>query len=108
MPSFNMSVPNPLGQEEALSKIQNLLGQVKEEHGDKISDLQESWSGNTGTFSLTAMGMKVSGTLAVKPDEVTIDGNIPFAAVPFKGQIEKVIREQAEKVLTPAASAPTQ
>ena|SRR5690606_31297836 len=100
MPSFSMTVPHKLSQEEALSRIQKMLGELKKEHGDSISDLSESWSGNTGDFSLTAMGMKISGQLAVQPNDVALNANIPFAAVPFKGQIEKLIRDEAEKLLT--------
>ena len=99
MPSFKMSVPHNLSQDEAQRRIQSLLGDLKQQYGDQITDLQESWSGTTGTFAMTAMGMKLSGTLAVQPNEVALDGSIPFAAVPFKGQIEKLIREQAEKLL---------
>ena len=99
MPSLKMSVPHNLGQEEAQRRIEGMLGQLKQQYGDQISNLEESWSGSTGTFAMTAMGMKISGTLAVHPNEVALDGTIPFAAVPFKGQIEKLIREQAQKLL---------
>ena len=30
---------------------------------------------------------------------VALNANIPFAAVPFKGQIEKLIRDETEKLL---------
>lgn len=99
MPSFKMSVPHKLSQDEAQRRIQGMLGDLKQQYGEQISNLEESWSGATGAFAMTAMGMKISGTLAVRPTEVALDGSIPFAAVPFKGQIEKLIRQEAERLL---------
>jgi hypothetical protein len=99
MPSFAMTVPHRLTQEEALGRIQRMLGEMKQQYGNQVTDLNETWNGNTGEFSMTAMGMKISGNVAVEPGEVKLNGNIPFAAVPFKGQIEKLIREQATQLL---------
>ncbi|HEY5533905.1 MAG TPA: hypothetical protein VIL99_03035 [Ignavibacteria bacterium] len=38
---------------------------------------------------------KVSGSLAASESEVLIKGDIPFLALPFRGQIESTIREKA-------------
>lgn len=99
MPSFAMTVPHRLTQEEALGRIQRMLGEMKQQYGNQVTDLTETWNGHTGEFSMTAMGMKISGKVAVEPGEVKLNGNLPFAAVPFKGQIEKLIREQATQLL---------
>jgi hypothetical protein len=73
-----------------------------------VSDLQEQWSGNSGTFSFRAMGFAISGSLNVKPSEVELRGEFPWAAKPFQGTIEQTIRERAEKlsVLTPRPGPP--
>ncbi len=99
MPSLNMSVPHRLPQNEALGRIKGLLGQVKTQFADRISDLRETWRGNQGTFSFSAMGFGVSGTLTVKPGEVILESRLPFAALPFKGRIESTIRERAMALL---------
>ncbi len=99
MAKLNMAVSHRLAQDEALRRIKTLLGEVKNQFADKISDLREEWSGNTGTFSFSAMGFSVSGTLTVKPSEVELCGNFPFAAMFFKGKIESTIRERAETLL---------
>ena len=44
-------------------------------------------------------GFKVSGTLQVEDSAVLIKGEIPFAALLFKGQIENSIREKALELL---------
>ena len=99
MAKLNMAVPHRLTPDEALRRIKTLLGEVKNQFADKISDLREEWSGNTGKFSFSAMGFSVSGTLTVKPSEVELCGNFPFAAMFFKGKIESTIRERAETLL---------
>ena len=95
-----MSVPHKLSQEDAMKRIKGLLENVKREHSDKISDVREQWTDNVGTFSLSAMGFAVSGTIAVTPTDVQVSGELPFAASFFKNRIETTIRERATELLT--------
>ena len=99
MAGLNMTLQHNLTQEEALVRIKRLLGELKVQHADKISNLQERWNGNVGSFSFTAMGFSVSGTLTAKISTVELAGKLPFAANFFKGKIEKTIRERAETLL---------
>lgn len=99
MPKLNMVVPHRLSQDEALKRIKTLLEGVKTQFADKISDLHEQWNGNIGTFSFSAVGFSVSGTLIVKASEIELSGNLPFAATFFRGKIEATIRGRAETLL---------
>jgi hypothetical protein len=94
-----MSVSHRLSQDEALKRIQSLFGEVKTQFADKISNLHEEWNGSSGNFSFSAMGFSVSGTLAVRPSEVELSGDLPLAAAFFKGKIEATIRGRAEALL---------
>ena len=99
MPKIELNIPHELSQSEALTRIQNFLPQLKEQHSDKIKDLEESWNGNTGEFKFTLSVFKVSGALQVYDNFVLITGELPFAALLFKGQIENIIREKAMELL---------
>ena len=99
MPSMTITVPHELTQDEAMSRIKNLLTEVKREHGDRVSDLRESWTDAGGEFSFKAMGFSLSGTLKVRPGEVEMKGNYPLAAMPFKGKIEQLVRDRATQLL---------
>lgn len=99
MPSMTITVPHQLSQEEAMGRIKRLLGEVKNDYGDRVTDLKENWTDTGGEFSLRAMGFNISGTLQVKPGEIELKGNYPFAAMPLKGKIESTIRERAEQLL---------
>lgn len=99
MAKINIVVDHKLTKDEALKRIKKLLKEVKEEHGDKISDLKESWKGNKGTFSFSAMKYDISGTLEVTDKNVELDGDVPWSLGLFKGKIEKMIRDRAEGLL---------
>jgi hypothetical protein len=96
---MKMSVPHELGRDDALQRLKGLLGDMKQQYGDKVTDLQENWTDAGGTFSFKAMGFKLSGTLNVTDTEMQFDGELPWAAKPFQGTVEATIRERAERLL---------
>ncbi|MEX2559164.1 MAG: polyhydroxyalkanoic acid system family protein [Pirellulales bacterium] len=99
MPKFSMSVPHTLGREQATERLKGFLAKIKERHKDQVSNLQEEWAGNLLKFSFTTFGFKIGGATTVEENEVKLDGDIPFAAMMFKGKIEQEIRESLNKVL---------
>lgn len=99
MPSMTIVIPHSLTQDEAMGRIKNLLAEVKNDYGNTVTDLQERWTEEGGEFSFRAMGLAVSGTLAVTPSEVQLKGSYPLAATPFKGKIEATIRSRAAALL---------
>jgi hypothetical protein len=99
MAKLNMKFPHQLSQDEALKRTRGLLDDVKNQFAEKVSNLREEWEENTCQFSFSAKGFSVSGTLTVKPSEVELSGDLPWAATFFRGRIESTIRERAEKLL---------
>lgn len=104
MPKFEVEVAHQLGQAEALARVQNMIGNLRERYSQEISGLSESWEGPNGTFAFRAMGINIKGTVAVSNTEVDINGDLPMLAAPFKGQIEEMIRTEAQQLLAPATS----
>jgi hypothetical protein len=99
MPSLKLSFPHQLGQEEAVARLKNLLTRVQEKYQAQVSDLHQTWNGNTLNFSFSTYGFKVAGDVIVQPAEVQLDGQIPMAAMMFKGKIENAIKDQLAKEL---------
>lgn len=99
MPKTTLSLPQSLGKDEALNRLHGMLESVKENYGSQVSDLQENWTDDGGTFSFKAMGFKISGELIVSETDVRIDAEFPWAAKPFQSTIETAIRERAERLL---------
>lgn len=93
VPSSKVTVQLQLGKADALNRIKSVLS------SSDISELQENWYDDGGSFSGKIMGMDVSGSIEVTDTEVEIDITYPMAARPFKGRIESTLQEKAEAVL---------
>lgn len=101
MPKFNISVPHTLGKEEAAVRMKNLIDKVEEKYGDQVSNLEQSWEGDSVlNFSFSTFGIKVAGTGEVDESQVKITGNLPIAAMMFKGKIESDLKAIIERKLT--------
>src|SRR5689334_1949233 len=101
MPKSSTSVSHTLGEAGAIERLKNFATKIKEKHADRVSDLEEEWTGNVLKYGFTTFGFKIKGTLTATADEVKIDTDLPFAAMMFKGKIEQEIRDRLTKVLAP-------
>ena len=99
MPELNVSIPHQLTRQEALQRVKSVLGKVKSQHEDRISNLQQEWTDHSGKFSFSIMGFAVSGILTVNETSVELNSEIPLAAVLFKGKIKSFIEQEGEKLL---------
>ncbi|REJ66251.1 MAG: hypothetical protein DWQ31_15485 [Planctomycetota bacterium] len=99
MPSVSTSVPHQLSKAEAMERIKKFGVTLQEKYEGQFKDFDESWSDNLLNFAFKTMGMAFKGTVQVEEDEVKVDGNLPFAAMMFKGRIESEVRGALEKLL---------
>ncbi len=99
MPAIKLSVPHNLGADEAKQRIAQLITETKGKFGDQVSDIEESWNENHGTFRFKAMGFSVSGDLHVEANVARVEINLPFAALPFKSKIENDLSVRAKTLL---------
>lgn len=101
MPNLAMSVPNPLGQQEASQRLKSFLAKLKERHQDKVSNLEENWPDEHHlSYSFSTYGFSVKGDAIVEQDAVKLNATIPFTAMMFKGKIEQAIRDELTRLLT--------
>ena len=75
------------------------LETMEKKYKDQISDMDGSWSDNILNFSFNTFGIKIDGKMTVAEDNVQMDGELPFAAMMFKGKIASGIQEALEKAL---------
>jgi hypothetical protein len=99
MSKLTLNIPHSQTQEEALSRIKQLLGRLQEEQKGTVTNVQEIWNGPNGNFSFSAKGFNIAGTIQVKENEVQLDSDLPFAVSLFKGQIASLITEKANALL---------
>ena len=99
MSSLNISIRHQLSQDEALARIKKGIAHLKSQYSEHLSNLEENWNGNRGTFGFSAIGFPVSSTVVVNASDVAVDLALPFAALAFKGKIESTLRDMLTKLL---------
>ena len=99
MPTLTVAVPHALGQQEAVGRLKEQFGNVKDRFGDQVSDLEEAWDGDALRFGFKTYGIRVQGTVTVGDADVTVAAELPHAAMLFRGTIEKQIGSELEKML---------
>ncbi|MEC9091897.1 MAG: polyhydroxyalkanoic acid system family protein [Planctomycetota bacterium] len=101
MPGFKANVEHRLGKDVALQRLKSFSEEVRAKYGSQISEMQENWDeqGNL-KFGFKAMGLTISGELVVDDQEARINGQLPFAAVAFRGTIEQEITAALKNALT--------
>jgi hypothetical protein len=100
MPAFSTEVVHQLGQEPATARLKQFMEQVREQYKDFVTDLQGNWTGNVLAFSLKTYGFKIDGTLTVDDKAVRLAGNLPIAALVFRGKIEQSIASELRRELS--------
>lgn len=100
MPGFNTKVSHTLGRDAAVKKLKGFMDRVQDLHPNEIETISGGWTENVLNFEFTSYGMKIDGTLTVEEELVKMDGNLPFAAMMFKGKISDTIRVALEKVIS--------
>jgi len=99
MPTFSTEVPHQLGTAQAAERLRKFIEQTQVQYQDLLSDLQGQWLGNVLTFAFKAYGFKINGTLTVDDTAARLTGNLPLAAVPFRGKVEQVIQRELQREL---------
>ena len=100
MPAFSTEIAHNLGRAEATTRLRGFVDQARERFGQQVSAMDGSWNDSVLDFSLTAMGMTITGTLAVEESLARVAGKLPLAALPFRGKIEQSIAEEIRKELS--------
>ncbi len=105
MPKLYIDIPHVLGQDEALRRLKAKFAAAKAEHQDRVSDYKEEWQEHIFSFGFKALGMAVSGTVAVEPKEIKLAAQLPLAAMLMKSTIEEHIRREVDALLSPRGAA---
>jgi hypothetical protein len=91
-------VPHNTDKETARRRLTERIAQLFGQYGHYLGDSSHQWSGDTLTFSGSAKGMKVNGTVEVTDRDIMIDGKLPLIAKPFESRIKSQIEKEAEEM----------
>ncbi len=100
MPKFGVSVPHTLTKDEARSRLERFAEMLESKFANQVSDLQQSWEGDTLKFHFKSYGIPLDGGITVADNALNVAGDLPFTAMMFKGKIESAIREQLERMVS--------
>ncbi len=100
MAKFNVVVDHSIERDEAVSRLRGFSNRMREDVPVEVTELVETWdeSGNL-SFAFKALGFTISGSVVTCHESVTIVGNLPFAALPFRGAIENQIAEKIREAI---------
>jgi hypothetical protein len=100
MPGFSTEVSHTLGQAEAATRLKSFVEDVQERFKDQVSEVDGAWNDNVLDFSLTTFGLTVTGSLTVDESAARVSGQLPLAAMPFRGKIEQSIADELKQALS--------
>lgn len=99
MPKFSIEVPHQLTADDARGRLMRKAEFLQSRFGDQVKDMTQSWADNVLSFGFKTMGMRFDGTVGVEDERVVVNGDLPFAAMMFKGKIESELKQQLEQIL---------
>lgn len=97
--TITITIPHKLTQEDARTRLQNGITELKGKYGDKVASMQEDWSGNQMAFRLSAMGQAISGRVDVQAEAVRLDVDLPWMLAMLAGKIKPQIEQEGRKML---------
>ena len=100
MARFEVAVDHTLERTIAVTRLRGFSESILANAPVEVSDLKEDWDdeGNL-EFAFTAMGFTVSGQVVTCEAYVTVKGDLPFAALPFRGMIEEKMAEKIREAI---------
>lgn len=94
-----VSIPHNLGKEEAIRRLRTGFGQLRTTLGDKISLLEDTWTGDRMDFRAGALGQTITGHLDVTNDTVRLEVQLPFVLALFAEKAKGLIEKQGTLML---------
>ena len=104
MPKLQLDIAHALGQEEASRRLKEKFAAAQAEYQGQVSNFRQEWRDHTFSFGFHALGMAVTGTVAVEEARVNLVAQLPLAAAFFKGAIESRLREEVDTLLAPEST----
>jgi hypothetical protein len=99
MPKLAFNVSHQLSQDEATRRLKERIAAARQTHQQQVSGFEEKWSDDRLDFRFSTMGITVKGHVTSAPAEVRVHAELPLVALPFRGTIEKQVREELTKLL---------
>ncbi|MEO6436765.1 MAG: polyhydroxyalkanoic acid system family protein [Tepidisphaeraceae bacterium] len=97
--TITITIPHKLSQDEARTRLQTGLVELKGKYGEKVANMQEHWDGNQMNFRLSAMGQAITGRVEVQAQAVKLDVDLPWMLALLAGKFKAQVEQEGRKML---------
>jgi hypothetical protein len=100
MAKLEVHVPHQLDRDSAVDRLRAYSSQLRGDFAGQVTHVEETWDDNgVATFSFRMMGFRVSGVTTTREEAVVVAVDLPFAALPIRGLIEREIKNRIQMAL---------
>jgi hypothetical protein len=97
MPKISVAIPHEQPLQEVIEKVKPALEKtVKDFQG---RDFEIDWSDTSAKFQFKSMAFTISGAMQIDENQVSVDLDLPFAAMMFKEKAKKAITKNITRAL---------
>jgi hypothetical protein len=97
--TISISIPHRLTQEEARTRLQKGITDLKSQHAASIAQVSETWNGDQMSFRLTAMGQAITGRVDVQRSAIKLDIDLPWLLAALAEKFRPRIEQEGRKML---------
>ncbi|MBM0207586.1 polyhydroxyalkanoic acid system family protein [Micromonospora sp. STR1s_5] len=94
-----VEIPHQLGREGARHRLQSGIGQLKTKFGDKVTSVEDSWTGDHLDVTIRAMGQEIAAGLDVEADHVRLEVKLPWMLAMLAEKAKGFIRKEGQILL---------
>jgi hypothetical protein len=97
--TITLTLPHSLGQDQARARIQSGIADARQQLGDKLATVEETWQGNHMEFRCGVMGQTITGRVDVQADSATLYVDLPWFLAALADRIRPRIEQEGRKLL---------
>lgn len=94
-----VDIPHQFTRQEAKSRIQNGIGQIRSQLAGFTTSIEDSWNGDQMDFRVAAVGQTVTGRIEVLDHSVRVEVHLPWVLSMLAQKIRGRIEQQATLLL---------
>lgn len=97
MPKINVAIAHQLPPQDVVEKVKPALEKTVSDF--QGHDFQIDWSGTSAKFQFKSMAFTITGTMQIDEKQVSVELDLPFAAMMFKEKAKKAIEKNITRAL---------
>ena len=97
MPKISVTIPHQLEKSAVIEKVQPAMEKTASDFQGQ--NLAIDWQGDKADFQFKRLGFSIKGTVVVDDSEITVDLELPFAAMMYKEKAKKGIAKNMTAAL---------